>query len=193
MIVKGKYKYKYSAINIRYHVAVRFRSFSKKVSKSHTDTLIVIMDFFEWHGFNPSSRFTDSLMQELLKNRARTETSIKRTEASIAIIRNIEVNQTKPNNAMLLSLFGENIKDEKPMRVEKKFADKPADEKNEMDSTVPQSQYNRLADKMETVTNDFKSVLEKVTTVKNSFGKAYLRLDISQDELEKIIRTLKKL
>ncbi len=132
-------------------------------------------------------------MQELLKNRARTETSIKRTEATIAIIRNIEVNQTKPNNAMLLSLFGENIKDEKPIRVEKKFADKSADEKNEMDSTVPQPQHDRLANKMKMVTTDFKYVLDKVTTVKNSFGKDYLKLEISKAELENFIRTLKNL
>ena len=193
MIVKGKYKYKYSAINIRYHVAVRFRGFSKKVSKSHTDTLIVIMDFFEWHGFNPSSRFTQSLIQELLKNRARTETSIKRTEASIAIIRDIEVNQTKPNNAMLLSLFGEKIKEENPIRVEKKFADKSAEEKNVVDIAVPKIQYEQLADKMDNVTTDFKYVLKNVKTIKNNFGKDYLKLEITQGELEKFIQTLKKL
>ena len=193
MIVKGKYKYKYSAVNIKHQVAVRFRSFSKKVSKSHTDTLIIIMDFFEWHGFNPSSRFTQSLIQELLKNRARTETSIKRTEATIAIIRNIEVNQTKPNNAMLLSLFGENIKDEKPIRVEKKFAKGLPETKKELDGSVPKIRYEKLVDKIENVTTDFKYVLDKVTPVKNSFGKDYLKLEISKVELEKFIRTLKNL
>ncbi|GAA3657929.1 BfmA/BtgA family mobilization protein [Flavivirga jejuensis] len=190
---KNNKTYKFSAISIKDNVAVRFRLFSKKIAKSHTATLSIMMDFFEWHGFTPSDRFTQSLIQELLKNRARTETSIKRTEATIAIIRDIEVNQTKPNNAMLLSLFGEKIKEEKPIRVEKKFADKPVDEKNVVDSIVPKIRYEKLASKMENVSTDFKYVLDKVTTVKNSFGKDYLKLEISKSELENFIRTLKKL
>ncbi len=194
MRVKNKYDYDYLALNIKASVVKRFRVFAKKIANSQSEALNIMIDFFEWHGFAPSNRMTKSILQEILKNRERTETSIKRNEATIAIIRNIEVNQTKPNNAMLLSLFGEKIKDGKPIRVEKKFAkDSPEEEKEKMDITVPKIRYERLTDKMKMVTKDFKYVLENVSTIKNNFGKDYLKLEISKDELKKFIRTLKNL
>jgi len=94
------------------------------------------MDFFEWHGVNPSKQFGKSIIQEILKNRARTDTSIKRNEATIAIIRDIEINQTKPNNAMLLSLFGANAKEQKPIKKEKKL-EKEEEATAKIEITVP--------------------------------------------------------
>jgi len=63
------------------------------------------MNFFEWHGFLPNQRFEKSIMHELLENRKQTRQSIKRTEASIAIIRAIEQTQTMPTASMLSALF----------------------------------------------------------------------------------------
>ncbi|WP_313779659.1 BfmA/BtgA family mobilization protein [Flagellimonas onchidii] len=183
----------FKSIRFKKSTVLRFRVFSKKMAKSYTDTLESIMDFFEWHGFNPSQKFTKSIIQEILKNRQRTETSIKRNEATIAIIRDIEVNQTKPNNAMLLSLFGANEKEEKPIRKEKKLLENKPEQNQEIEITVPKIRYERLAEKMENMTNDFDYVLSKVTVAKSSFGKEYLKLEISKAELEKFTRTLKNL
>ncbi len=184
MIVKGKYKYKYSAVNIKYNVAVRFRAFSKKISKSHTDTLVIIMDFFKWHGFNPSERFTKSILEEILKNR-------KRTEANIAIMRNIEKNQTEPTTIMLQSLFEEKVLEEEPEMIEKKFSDTVEQEK-EIEITVPKIRYEKLHSKLVSVKNDFEYVLENIKEVKNNFGKSYFKLELSEAELIKFKRTLKK-
>jgi hypothetical protein len=93
-------------IRFKRNTAKRFKRFSRKVSKSYSETMELIINFFEWHGFLPSDRFGKSIVQEIIKNR-------KRTEASIAIIKSIEKDQTKPTNAMLLSLFGEHtVQDE---------------------------------------------------------------------------------
>lgn len=191
MIVKGKYRYEYSTVNLRASVAKRFRSFSKKTTKSHSETLTVIMDFFEWHGVDPSKKFAKSIIQEILKNRERTDTSIKRNEATIAIIRDIEINQTKPNNAMLLSLFGENIKDKKPIRKERKQIEKKEESASAIEITVPKIRYERLAEKMENMRKDYGYILDKTELVKGSFGKAYVKLNISRSELEKFKRTIK--
>ena len=142
MLVKGKYKYQYSTVNLKASVAKRFRLFSKKIAKSHSETLTVIMDFFEWHGVNPSKQFGKSIIQEILKNRARTDTSIKRNEATIAIIRDIEINQTKPNNAMLLSLFGANAKEQKPIKKEKKRIEKKKKLRQKLKSPYPKFDTN---------------------------------------------------
>ncbi|UII80133.1 BfmA/BtgA family mobilization protein [Flagellimonas sp. CMM7] len=183
--------YRYSAISIKHAIAVRFRSFSKKMAQSHSECLESIMDFFEWHGLDPNKKFGKSIIQEILKNRQRTETSIKRNEATIAIIRDIEINQTKPNNAMLLALFGEDAKTKKPIRKEKKQLDKKIDAAAEIELTVPKIRYERLTEKLEKVKQDYSHVLDRVELVKGSFGKAFFKLDLSPSELEKFKRTLK--
>lgn len=172
-------------IRFKRRTAQRFKRFSKKVSKSYSETMELVIDFFEWHGFLPSDRFEKSIIQEIAKNR-------KRTEASIAIIKDIEKHQTKPTNAMLLSLFEESLVQQEPKLVERKFSDTPTEEK-QIDTTVPKIRHERLEDKMNSVKKDFSYVLDNVKPVKSSFGKNYLRLELSEDELIKFRRTLKKL
>ena len=191
MIVKGKYKYSYSTINLKSHIAKRFRHFSKKIAPSHSETLQKIMDFFEWHGLTSFDEFSQNLLEEILNNRKRTEKSIKRTEAAIAIIRDIEITQTRPNNAMLLSLFGESIRQEKPVRREKKLIKKDPEKNKKIEITVPKIRYERLADKMNLTVRDFKHVLDSTKVVKKGFGKAYLKLEITENELEKYKQKLR--
>ncbi|WP_190811662.1 BfmA/BtgA family mobilization protein [Flagellimonas sp. S3867] len=172
----------FSAISIKVSVANRFRRFSKRIARSHTETLTCIMDFFEWHGFTPNEKFEKNILQEILKNR-------NRTEASIAIIRDIEITQTKPTNAILHALLEQKVKQEKPMRVEQKVVKK----RPEIEITVPRIRYERLTDKMEMLKRESQYVVEHITLVKPSFGKPYLRLEITEGELENYKRTLKNL
>ncbi|MEL7270194.1 MAG: BfmA/BtgA family mobilization protein [Bacteroidota bacterium] len=190
-MAKKNRTYRFSAISIKDKVAARFRLFSKKMAKSHSETMTLMMDFFEWHGLDPSQKFVKSIIGEILKNRERTNTSIKRNEATIAIIRDIEINQTKPNNAMLLSLFGENLKDKKPVRKERKRIENVEGLATDIEITVPKIRYERLVEKMGNLTKDYGHILSNVELVKGSFGKEYLRLNISRSELEKFKRTLK--
>jgi len=180
--------YQFSAINIKSAVAHRFRSFSKKTARSHTETLIAVMDYFEWHGFTPSDRLGQSFLQEIIKNRKLTETAIKRTEASIAIIRDIEITQTKPTNAILEALLDQKVEHEKP-KVE------PLPEKQEppIEVTVPKIRYERLQDKLEMLKRESQYVMDNTTLIKPSFGKPYLRLDITEGELENYKRSLQNL
>lgn len=191
MRVKKKYHYEYLALNLKASVVKRFRAFSKKIAKSQSEALNTMLDFFEWHGVDPSQKFAKSILQEILKNREQTNKSIKRNEATIAIIRDIEINQTKPNNAMLLALFGQDVKDKKPIRKEKKQIEKKSESTAEMELTVPKIRYERLIEKMEKIKQEYGYVLNKVSLVKGSFGKAYFKLELSPSELEKFKRTLK--
>ena len=181
MRVKGKYSYSYSTINLKTSVAKRFRAFSKKVAPSHSETLQKMMDFFQWHGFDPSERLVKSILNEVHKNR-------KRTEAAIAIIRDIEISQTKPTNAILHALLEQKIKDE-PIRVERK----PLKKEPEIEITVPRIRYERLMDKMGMFKRESQYVVDNIVLVKPSFGKPYLRLEITEGELENYKRTLQNL
>lgn len=193
MIVKGKYRYSYSTINLKSHVAKRFRHFSKKIAPSHSETLQKIMDFFEWHRLTSFDEFAQNLLEEILNNRQRTEKSIKLTEAAIAIIRDIEITQTKPSNIMLLSLFGENLKQQEPTRREKRFMEKPKSSQKEIDITVPKIRYERLKDEMKGLSQDLQYVLGQARLVKSSFGKPYLKLEISRSELARYKRKASKI
>ncbi|MCR9228342.1 MAG: hypothetical protein NXH90_13065 [Flavobacteriaceae bacterium] len=179
---------RFSAINIKGAVADRFRHFSKKTARSHTETLIAVMDFFEWHGFLPSDRMEQSILQEIIKNQKLTQTAIKRTEASIAIIRDIEITQTKPTNAILEALLEQKIKHEKPK-------EEPVSQKQEppIEITVPKIRYERLKDKLEMLKKESKHLVEHAALVKPAFGQPYLRLDITTGELENYKRTLQNL
>ena len=151
---------RFYTIRFKRHTAQRFKQFSKRVGKTYSHTLEAVMDFFEWHGFVPSDRMDQSFLQEILKNQKLTQTAIKRTEASIAIIRDIEITQTKPTNAILEALL---------------------------------QQKERLMDKMGMLKKESHYVVENITMVKPSFGKPYLRLDITEGELENYKRTLQNL
>ncbi len=175
-------EYGFSAISIKASVANRFRRFSKRIARSHTETLTCIMDFFEWHGFTPNDRFAKSIQDEILKNR-------KRIEASIAIIRDIEITQTKPTNAILHALLEQKVKHEKPVKVEQKTTKKQP----EIEITVPKIRYERLMDKMGMLKKESQYVIDHVTLIKPSFGKPYLKLEITEGELENYRRTLQNL
>ncbi|WP_190811308.1 BfmA/BtgA family mobilization protein [Flagellimonas sp. S3867] len=181
MVQKVK-EHGFSAISIKVNVAKRFRCFSKRIARSHTETLTCIMDFFEWHGFTPNEKFEKNILQEILKNR-------KRTEASIAIIRDIEITQTRPTNAILNALLEQKAKHEKPMRVEQKAVKK----RPEIEVTVPRIRYERLTDKMEMLKRESQYVIDHVSLTKPSFGKPYLKLEITEGELENYKRTLQNL
>ncbi len=186
MRVKNKYNYDYLALNIRASVVKRFRLFSKKIARSQSETLDALVDFFEWHGISPFRQFGSQISKEEEKTR-------KRIDAVIAIIKDIEKNQTKPTTVMLQSLFEEKLTEEEPEMIEKKFIDKPPEEKKTGEITVPKIRYERLHSKLSSVKNDFGYVLNNVKTVKNNFGKPYLKLELTEGELEKFKRIIKNL
>ena len=97
---------KFFTIRFRRRTAERFKKFSKRVSKSYSESLDAMVDFFEWHGYMPQQRFGKDIIAEQKKNR-------KRIEAGIAISKAIEKSQNIPLmniETMLKSLFQEEYK-----------------------------------------------------------------------------------
>lgn len=172
----------FKAVRIKKRTLSRFKSFSKKVGKSYSHTLDMVMDFFEWHGFLPSERFEKSISQEIIKNR-------KRTDAVIAIIRDIEKNQTLPTIGMMQALFNQELDNDEE---EDEFLEDMI-EKNppkpypvfEGEVTVPRIKYDRLEERAASLQTDLRDVLDKVKVVKSSFGKSYLKLEITEGRLER--------
>lgn len=177
----------FGTIRLHHRTIKRFKGFSRKFSKSYSESLEAVMDFFEWHGIQPSKRFADQINKEEQKTR-------KRVEAVIAIIRNIEKTQTLPTNIMLEALFGKHeiVRERKePKLVETKFEKLTREEWNKKENKVSRIKYDRLKEKHITNLERMIATLNKVEKIKPRFGKPYLKLEVSPMELAKLKRQLK--
>jgi hypothetical protein len=162
------------------------------MSKSQSMGLLSMLDFFEANGVSPEERMDATIAS--LKYQIK-----RRFNAMIAIVRNIEKDQTKPTVAMLQSLFeqhlqeeGEEFVEETMEFIERKFVEGPPDEQWEGETTVPRVRYERLEDRMAALKADFSHVLDQVRPINPSFGKEYLKLELTKEEIEKYRRNIKK-
>lgn len=99
---KGYEKERFEKLGIKVSVAIRFRQFCKKMSKSQSMTLLLMIEFFEENSISPAESIGPNM--ETLEKRISLLIK-KRMNGMIAIMRDIEKNQTKPTVAMLQSLF----------------------------------------------------------------------------------------
>ena len=182
-----KYIYDYANINVRAKVAKRFRTFSKKVARSHAEALTAMMDFFEWHNYTPYQRFGKDVIAGQKKNR-------KRIDAVIAIIKSVEKSQNVPImniEAMLKSLFKEEIKKYAPKLLEPKPVAKSSQKSKEEKTTVSRIDYDRSQEKLSETKDRLRYVLDQIELVSNRFGKDFLKIEITREELARFKRGLK--
>lgn len=163
-------------IRFRRNTAKRFKQFSRQIAVTYSEGLDCMIDFFEWHGFLPSDRFEKSISREILKNR-------QRMNANIAILKNIEKNQTLPSVSMLKLLFEQAPETtQQPKFVEKSQAEQSQDAayQEALELSTLRNQLATLAQELQTTTQDLQTVLAHVELHKNSFGKqkAVLKLSI---------------
>lgn len=109
---KGYEKERFEMLGIKASVANKFRKFCRKMGKSQSMTLLLMLDFFEGNGISPNESMGPKMqtLEAVIK---------KRINAVIAIMKDIEKNQTKPTVAMLQALFEEAEPIKKPRLVAK--------------------------------------------------------------------------
>jgi len=106
-------KEQFQTLKIKRSVAKKFRRFSKTLSQSQSMTLLLMLDFFENNGVSPNESLGPQIqtLENLIK---------KRINGVIAIMKDIEKNQTKPTVAMLQALFEQAPPENKLLMLEKK-------------------------------------------------------------------------
>lgn len=106
-----------SFIGIRFKkkTAKRFQEFSRTHFKSHTEAMSTMLDFFLYNEISPKEKLGPT-------GRTIEAKLLKRINAVIAIMRDVEKTQTKPTVAMIQSLFQTEESNEKSLIVEKKYA-----------------------------------------------------------------------
>ena len=110
---KGYEKERFESVSIKASVVKKFRRYCRKISKSQSMTLLLMIEFFEDNGISPNESMGPHMqtLEKLIK---------KRINGVIAILKDIEKSQTKPTVAMMESLFKEAEPKKKPLILEKK-------------------------------------------------------------------------
>ncbi|MCR9228376.1 MAG: hypothetical protein NXH90_13240 [Flavobacteriaceae bacterium] len=175
---KGYEKEGFAGMRIKMSVAKKFRRFSKSFGKSQSLTLLAMIDFFEVNGVSPKDRLGATISS--LKHQMK-----QRFNAVIAIIRDIEKNQTKPTNAMLELLFQESSEDTEPLEEFFEFGQQELITENE-ELDYYRSRYEEMQQEYHAKKNDLERVIDKTIYVKGSFGGGYLKLDLSKEEFENL-------
>lgn len=111
---KGYENERFESVSIKTSVAQKFTKFCKKMSKSKSMTLLLMLEFFEENGISPYESIGPKIqtLEELIK---------KRINGVIAIMKDIEKNQTKPTVAMMQSLFEQAEPPKKNLILEKEI------------------------------------------------------------------------
>ena len=111
----------FSNIKIKSSIAKKFRVFVLKNKESNSMTLDQMLEFFERHQLSPNDEIPNHLIQ--VEKRI-----LKRINAVIAILKDIEKTQTKPTLGMLQALFMTEEKKTTPMYIEKKKSQRTLEE-----------------------------------------------------------------
>ncbi len=174
---KGYEKERFETFKIKTSVAIKFRRFSKNMSQSQSLTLMLMIEFFENNGISPNKSLGPKMqtMENLIK---------KRINGVISIIKDIEKNQTKPTNAMLLSLFEEKVKEEVPMLVEKKFMDPTLITEDE-ELTYYRDHYYKMKKEHNEFRFEVRKFVNKISLEKRTLGKDYFKLNTNKKDFQK--------
>jgi hypothetical protein len=130
----------FTGIRFKKETAKRFQTFSRTYFKSHTEAMSTMLDFFFYNEISPKEKLgpTGRTMEAKL---------LKRINAVIAIMRDVEKTQTKPTVAMIQSLFETEEPSKKPLIIEKKYSEEKKEvrfQEKPASSADRQNQSNQL-------------------------------------------------
>lgn len=173
---QGYEKEKFETFKIKTSVAKKFRNYCRTISKSQSMTLRHMVDFFELNGVSPQDNLGDTISS--LKGQV-----IKRSNAVIAIIKNIEKIHHKPTTAILQSLFEETSNIDKEDEDAFEFGTPTLITENE-ELEYYKKAYYKTQETNNDLKQDIKELLKKIKYVRNNFGMGHYRLNITKEDLE---------
>ncbi len=184
---KIKRKSTFSAISINRITSERFRAYSKTVSKSHSETIDTMIDFFERARITPKSEVMISFIK--FQNYM-----IERFDYLEETLRRMEREQLKPTHDMLKSLFDGTAlkKKQQPLILDRASIKMTREEWNMEEGKVSFEKYHDLIKARGEDRRTFSKVLDSIAKVEPTFGKPYFKLEIDAAELESIRKQLNK-
>ena len=175
----------FSAISINRITAERFRAYSKTVSKSHSETMDTMIDFFEKTKISPKSQVMVSFIK--FQNYM-----MGRLDYIVELLRSMEREQLKPTHDLLKSLFdGTELKKvEEPLLIDKTNIKMTKEEWDRAEGKVSFQKYHDAVTARGNDRRIFYKVLNKINKVEPAFGKAFFKLELDSEELDSIRQEL---
>jgi hypothetical protein len=178
----------YSNITVKKETATRFRSFSKKFGKSHSEVLDGMIQYFKENNLDPFGEGTKIILESIKKLERQM---MKKIDRLIAIIKNMEKTSIRPTYEMVLILYEAYVKDgKKPRRKPVQIQDERMDFL-EPRNTVPKTEHDRMLLEFNEYKKRCNEILHNVEKVEPMMGKPYLKINMGIGDFESLKHQLK--
>jgi len=176
-----KRKSNFSAISINRITAERFRAYSKTVSKSHSDTIDGMIDFFEKTKITPRNEVMISFIR--FQNYM-----MGRFDYLEELLRTMEREQLKPTHDLLKSLFDGTAvqRKQQPLLLEHKNRMMTREEWDMEEGKVSFEKYHNVIEARGKDKRTFSKFLDSMIKVEPTFGKPYFKVEMDESELNSI-------
>lgn len=178
----------YSNITVNKETATRFRTYSKRFNKSHSEVLDGMIQYFKENNLDPFGEGTKIILDSIKKLERQM---MKKFDRLIAIIKNMEKTSIRPTYEMMLILYEAYVKDgRKPKREPVKLQEERMDFL-EPRNTVPKVEHDRILHEFKEYKKHCNEMLNSVEKVEPIMGKPYLRLNMGIGDFESLKHQLK--
>ena len=170
----------FNTIRLKKKTIEKFKKYSKEISPSYSETLEYMVSFFKDNDLSPYDTMNANYTSFI-------NVFNKRMDALISILRNMEKTQLIPTREMLESLFIEENEEEEPMFVERTMEEIEASKSQEeklLDHYY--KQYEVTNKELFETKEKLQRILVKLVYIKSAFGTNYYRLNIPDNEVEKL-------
>ncbi|MCR9264333.1 MAG: hypothetical protein NXH86_09240 [Flavobacteriaceae bacterium] len=173
----------YSNITVKKETATRFRNYSKRFNKSHSEVLDGMMRHFKENNLDPFGEGTKIILDSIKKLEVKM---MKKFDRLIAIIKNMEKTSIRPTYEMVLTLYEAYVKDgRKPRREPVQIQEEQMDFL-EPRNTVPKTEHDRMLQEFKDYKKRCNEILQNVEKVEPMMGKPYLKINMGIGEFEKL-------
>ena len=173
----------YTNITVKKETASRFRSYSKKFNKSHSEVLDGMIQYFKENNLDPFGEGTRIIIDSIKKLERQM---MKKFDRLIAIIKNMEKTSIRPTYEMVLILYEAYVKDgRKPKREPVKLQEERMDFL-EPRYTVPKVEHDRILHEFKEYKNRCNEILSSVEKVEPMMGKPYLKINMGIGDFESL-------
>ncbi|MBR9853890.1 MAG: hypothetical protein GYB37_04830 [Algicola sp.] len=178
----------YSNITVKKETATRFRSYSKRFNKSHSEVLDGMICHFKENHLDPFGEGTKIILDGIKKLERQM---MKKFDRLIAIIKNMEKTSIRPTFEMMLILYEAYVKDGRKPRREPVQLQEERMDFLEPRNTVPKMEHDRMLQEFESYKKHCNEILHNVEKVEPMMGKPYLKINMGIGDFESLKNQLR--
>ena len=178
----------YSNITVKKETATRFRSYSKRFNKSHSEVLDGMISYFKENDLDPFGEGTKIILESIKKLEVKM---MKKFDRLIAIIKNMEKTSIRPTYEMMLILYEAYVRDGRKPRSEPVQVQEERMVFLEPRNTVPRTEHDRMLKEFQSYKKRCNEILHNVEKVEPMMGKPYLKINMGIGDFESLKHQLR--